>query len=83
MEELDRKLPNACTALGYQLLLVDLNADALPRLASELGNAQFVVANLSSKTELASLRAQIETQLQISKCAFINAGVIVPAIWSR
>lgn len=64
--------------LGYGLLLVDLNADALPQLASELGNAQFVVANLSSKTELASLRAQIENPASNIEVAFINAGVIVP-----
>lgn len=64
--------------LGYRLLLIDLNGDALAQLSAELGNAQFVVANLSSKSELASLRTQIEDPASKVEVAFINAGVIVP-----
>jgi short-subunit dehydrogenase len=64
--------------LGYRLLLVDLNAAALDSLSSELGGAQFVVANLSSKTELAALQARLEDPASKVEVAFINAGVIVP-----
>lgn len=64
--------------LGYQLLLIDLNGDALAQLSSELGEARFVVANLSLKSDLASLRAQIEAPAFHVDVAFINAGVIFP-----
>ena len=64
--------------LGYQLLLIDLNGDALAQLSSELGEAQFVVANLSSKSDLAALRTQIEDPAFHVDVAFVNAGVIFP-----
>ena len=64
--------------LGYRLLLVDLNAAALGQLAAELGDAQFVVANLSSKSDLSSLQARLADASSELAVAFINAGVIVP-----
>jgi short-subunit dehydrogenase len=64
--------------LGYRLLLIDLNSNALATLSAELGGAHFIVANLSSKNALHSIKAQIEDPASNIEVAFINAGVIVP-----
>jgi len=63
-------------ALGYKLILVDIEEDRLLRISEELKDAISIAIDLTDRNQLASFLTQIENDFGHINLAFINAGII-------
>jgi NAD(P)-dependent dehydrogenase (short-subunit alcohol dehydrogenase family) len=69
------ELARLCKAEGMQLVLVDVQADALARAAAELQPALAQRVDVSSAAEMATLAAAVQAHVGAPHLVFNNAGV--------
>jgi NAD(P)-dependent dehydrogenase (short-subunit alcohol dehydrogenase family) len=69
------ELARLCKAEGMKLALVDVQADALERVATELQPAMAQRVDVSSAAEMATLAAAVQARLGAPHLVFNNAGV--------
>lgn len=65
-------------AQGYQLSLVDVDADGLALLAAQMPGARTRVLDCADRDALATLTGQIRSGVEPVDVAFINAGIVIP-----
>jgi NAD(P)-dependent dehydrogenase (short-subunit alcohol dehydrogenase family) len=68
-------LARLCKQAGMQLVLVDVQADALARAADELQPAMAQRVDVSSAAEMATLAAAVQARVGAPHLVFNNAGV--------
>lgn len=69
------ELARLCATEGMQLVLVDVQADALARAADELKPALAQRVDVSSAAEMATLAASVQAHVGAPHLVFNNAGV--------
>lgn len=63
-------------ALGYELILLDVNQDALQKIAAECQNATIVAFDLTDRLALKNFTNELEDNHKKIDVAFINAGIV-------